>query len=303
MSVLRKALPEALDPDRTDDDFGQFIWIVPGEFVAKHGCSERYIGRSLTFLREDTKRFFAEVAIRPFLKSFPEQTLAFVHECNQDDNYHVRRLASEGIRPLLSWAQRVSLDPAQIVEVLDRLHRDSTRYVTRSVANTLNDISKQDPRIIISTNNGWRKAKKQNAAELQWMVRHALRTLVKRDHLPAFELLGYSPKPVVRIAGLRSSTEVRVGESFECCFRLRSNARQKLLVSMRIFFLKANERQATKVFAVKNVELDKEKKIELTKKQPFKPVTTRMLYPVLHKAEITVNGKVLAITEFELVAP
>ena len=303
LSVLRKALPEALDPDRTDDDFGQFIWIVPGEYVAKHGCSEPHIGRSLAFLREATKRFSAEGAIRPFLKSFPDRTLAFVHECTQDDNYHVRRLASEGIRPLLPWAQRVSLDPAQIVEVLDRLHGDSTRYVTRSVANALNDISKQDPGIVISTLKGWWKAKKQNAAELQWMTRHALRTLVKRDHLPALELLGYSPKPAVRIAGLRSSTEVRVGENFECCFRLRSNARQKLLVSMRIFFLKANGRQAAKVFAVKNVELDKGEEIELTKKLPFKPVTTRVLYPGLHKAEIAVNGKVLAATEFELVAP
>ena len=301
LTVLGTALPEPLDPTRTDDDFGQYIWIVPGEYAARHGCNERHLARSLAFLRESTQRFSAEGAIRPFLKAFPAQTMAFVRECATDANYHVRRLASEGTRPLLPWAARVSLAPKQIVKVLDLLHRDPTRYVTRSVANALNDLSKQDAALVLATLKRWRKAKKQQLPELEWMTRHALRTLLKADHLPALELLGYTRSPALQIAEFEATQSVSIGESFECSFRLHSGKKQKLLIALRIHFLKASGKHAPKVFALKDVELKKGEELAVAKKQLFKPITTRVLYPGLHKAEVVANGKLLATTEFELV--
>ena len=101
LAILERALPEPLDPHKTDDDFGTFIWIVPGEYVARFGCSEPHLQASLSFLHEATKRCSSESAIRSFLNAFPEQTLDFVRACARDEHYHVRRLASEGIRPLL----------------------------------------------------------------------------------------------------------------------------------------------------------------------------------------------------------
>ena len=101
IKVLEKALPPPLDPTKTDDDFGTFIWSVPGEYVARHGCNEAHIDESLAFLQKATKRFTSENPIRPFLKQFNKRTMKFVHECARDENYHVRRLASEGIRPFL----------------------------------------------------------------------------------------------------------------------------------------------------------------------------------------------------------
>ena len=98
VDVLGRALPSPLDPDREDDDFGEFIWVVPGEYVAAHGCIEEYLDTSRAFLREATMRFSSESAVRPFLKHFPEQTVAFLRDCAEDPNYHVRRWASEGIR-------------------------------------------------------------------------------------------------------------------------------------------------------------------------------------------------------------
>ena len=71
VAVLEAALPEPLDPDLTDDDFGKYIWLVPGEYVAKHGCNSEHLTTSLNFLRESTKRSSAESAIRPFLQQFP----------------------------------------------------------------------------------------------------------------------------------------------------------------------------------------------------------------------------------------
>ena len=301
IKILRNSLPQPLDPTKTDGDFGQFIWVVPGEYVARHGCSRRYLARSLAFLGEATKRFSSEGAIRPFLKGFPEETMAFVHHCAESDNYHVRRLASEGIRPLLPWAERVKLPAKRIAEVLDKLHADPTRFVTRSVANNLNDISKSDSRIVVATLKRWLRQKRQDSDELEWMVRHALRTLTKRDHMPALEMLGFARKPAVELSGLKSTRRVKVGESFECSFRLRSDKRQKLLITMRLHFLKANGTLAPKVFSLKKIEADEGEVVELTKRQPFRPLTTRVLYPGRHLAEIVVNGQVVAASEFELV--
>ena len=298
--VLLDALPEPLDPTRTDDDFGQFIWVVPGEYVAKHGCTADFIDMSLDFLREATKRFSSEGAIRPFLKRFPEQTLAFVHECTADTNYHVRRLASEGIRPFLPWAMRADVPVDAILGVLDKLHTDHTRYVTRSVANTLNDISKIDPGPVIETLERWRDEGEQRDQELSWMMRHALRTLLKQDYTEALELLGYSTEPKFRLSKQEISETVAVGDSFEWRATLTSLADQKLKVTLRIHYLKANGSLSAKVFAVRDGDFRKGDSFEIVKRQPFRPVTTRTLYPGTHYAELVVNGKSRRKQAFDL---
>ncbi len=300
-NTLLRALPEPLDPNKTDDDFGSFIWVVPGEYVAKHGCTDEYLVESLAFLREATKRFSSEGAIRPFLNRFPDETMAFVHECAVDENYHVRRLASEGIRPFLPWAMRAELPVDAIIDVLDRLHADTTRYVTRSVANTLNDISKLDADAVIGTLERWRESGRQREAEILWMTRHALRTLLKTDNAAALSLLGYPTTPKFRVSGQRASDVVRVGEDFVWACTLTSLARQKLKITLRIHFLKANGKHSTKVFAVKNGDFDKGDAIQINKRQSFKPITTRALYPGTHYAELVVNGVTRKKLAFELV--
>jgi hypothetical protein len=49
---------------------------------------------------------------------------------------------------LLPWAKRVPAilaHPRATLPVLDALHRDESEYVRRSVANHLNDLSRQQP--------------------------------------------------------------------------------------------------------------------------------------------------------------
>jgi 3-methyladenine DNA glycosylase AlkC len=299
--ILEQALPPPLNPALTDDDFGSYIWVVPGEYAARHGCTSRHLKRSLRFLRETTKRFSAESAIRPFLREFPEATLEFVHRCAEDDNYHVRRLASEGTRPLLPWATRVNLPTDHIVTLLDKLHADPTRYVTRSVANNMNDLSKQDPALVIGTLKQWQKAKRQQSAELDWMVRHSLRTLTKRDHAPALSLLGYSTEPKVQLSNLQVPSKIKVGDTLNCRFDLHSLVAQKLLVTLRVFFLKANGKQAPKVFTVTKAEFDSGQRSTLGKKLSFRPMTTRVMYPGAHRIEVVVNGQTQTGQDFQLI--
>ena len=300
LKILQSALPPKLDPTKTDNDFGKFIWIVPGQFAAEHGVTQKHLQRSLKFLREATMRFSSELAIRPFLKAFPDETMTHVHSWAADKNYHVRRLASEGIRPLLPWAMRVQLPAQQVVDVLSLLHADPARFVTRSVANTLNDISKSNPELVIATLRDWQKQKQQQPKELAWMTKHAARTLLKQDHPPALSLLGYAAKPKISFAKSTATKSVAVGESFRWQTQLVSEQQQQLKINMKIEFLKNNGSYGARVFAVEDRTFNKGEILNIDKRQPFKPLTTRTLYTGKHYAELVVNGVSIDRREFEV---
>ena len=307
VKILLDALPPELDPTLSDDDFGHFIWIVPGEYVAKHGCNKKHLSLSLEFLKQATKRFSSEGAIRPFLREFPQQSMAAIHTWSTHDNYHVRRLASEGIRPNLPWAARANVPVEDIIEVLNKLYSDATRYVTRSVANNLNDITKTHPHLVVDTLNKWHKdngiqGKEPNKTnkELAWLSKHALRTLLKEDHPQALELLGFTTKPAFQIKNLDVTNKVTLGESFVWSCDLVSQAQQQLKITLKIYFLKANGSHSAKVFAVKEGQFKKGDELHIHKKQLFKPLTTRVLYPGLHSAELIINGVSKQKCDFEL---
>lgn len=301
-AILDRALPKPLDPDLTDNDFGEYIWVVPGEFVAKYGCTRQHLAHSLEFLKQSTRRFTAEGAIRPFLSQFMAETMDFVTECAGDENYHVRRLASEGIRPFLPWAERVLVPHDKVTAVLDLLYADPTRYVTRSVANTVNDLSKVDSELAVKTLRRWRRDGLQARSELDWMTRHGLRTLLKTGNPGALALLGFTKTPHIKISNLQTSSSVRVGEQLSCSFSLESSAPQKLLLLLKVFYLKANGSFGPKLFHIKTLETKAIQRDEISKNIQFKPMTTRVMYPGKHQLQILVNGQVMAERDFVLQA-
>ncbi len=193
--VILAALPPRLDENLTDNDFGDFIHAPYAHFVAEYGCTPEDLEFSLEALREITMRFSAEFAIRDFINAFPETTLATIASWAADPNYHVRRLCSEGTRPTLPWARRLVIPVEATIPVLDRLYADPTRYVTRSVANHLNDISKVDPDLTLATLQRWQSTGEQDPAEMRFMLRHATRTLIKKGHPERHGPVGDEPGP------------------------------------------------------------------------------------------------------------
>lgn len=299
-NVLRRALPEPLDPSLGDDDFGQFIWAVPSEFAARQGCTQKRLKLSLELLRETTQRFSAEFAIRPFLKTHQNETYAFLKDCAKHTNYHVRRLASEGTRPNLPWGLRINLPTDQTIAMLDALHADPTRFVTRSVANNLNDVSKSEPAVVLSALKRWTKLKQQEQPELDWMTKHALRSLVKSDHAGALAMLGYPAKPAFKLSDIDCADVVKIGGSLDWSATLTSVKRQKLKIVLRVHFLKSNGSHSPKVFALKDVSATKGESLDLKKRLAFKAMTTRALYPGEHHVELVVNGVARGKTRFML---
>ncbi|MEM9336831.1 MAG: hypothetical protein AAGA35_03180 [Patescibacteria group bacterium] len=295
------ALPEPLDPTKTDNDFGDFIFAPLGEYVVQHGLSKKHFKTSLKTLKKITQRFSMEDAIRFYINEFPKETLVELKKWSTDKNYHVRRLVSEGTRPLLPWSGRISIGTKETLPLLDTLHADPTRYVTRSVANHLNDIAKSDPDTVITTFKRWQKAGKQNKKELEWMTKHALRTLIKQGHPGALALIGYHTNPAISVSKVASNKKtLRRGEVFEFSFSITAAADEKLLIDYVVDFKKARG-SAPKVFKITQTEIKKGETKEFSKRHFFKAdATTFKLYPGQHTITLQINGKQYSSVSFTL---
>lgn len=299
---LEAAMPSRLDPALTDDDFGHFIHAIPGILAVRHGL-ENHRERALDLIFVATQRFSMEFYIRPFLNRWPEETLARLAEWSKDENYHVRRLVSEGTRPRLPWAKSVTLTQEQTVPLLNGLQGDQTRYVTRSVANHLNDIAKIDADRVVALLQDWSIAGKQSAKELDWMTRHSLRTLVKQGHVGALDLLGFRADAPVQVSAEILTPVVAMGDAVSFEIEITSQTYCPVLVDYRIDFARADGKRAEKVFKLKQGKVSFGAPLTLKKSHKLKAgASTFTLYEGPHRITIQVNGMDHTVLNFELTA-
>ena len=257
----------------------------------------------LNTLKECTKRFTAEFAIRPFLRDYPSQTLTIMHKWAKDDNLHVRRLVSEGTRPLLPWGLRLhnfADNPDLIIPLLEQLRDDSSEYVRRSVANSLNDIAKSHPNKVAEVCKKWWVNSNEKRTKL---IKHACRTLLKNGHAGALALFGYPEANLIKVALQLSSPKIEMGEALllTISFSNSLECSQNLLIDYIVHHQKANGSMRPKVFKWTSVLLNAGEQKVMSKKHSFKAVTTRKYYAGEHKIELLINGKVLASQSFSLV--
>ncbi|MEO9684498.1 MAG: DNA alkylation repair protein [Tateyamaria sp.] len=298
---LETAMPTRLDPTLRDDDFGRFIHAVPGVLAVRHGL-EAHSARALDLLYAATQRFSMEFYIRPFLNRWPQETLAQLALWARDDNYHVRRLVSEGTRPKLPWARKVALTLDQTLPLLDILQADGTRFVTRSVANHLNDVAKTDADAVLQRLAQWDADERQRAAERAWMQRHALRTLVKQGHSGALSMLGYAGDVPVAASLSISTPKVAMGEALEFEVVLSAASDLPVLVDYRLRFARPGGRTGEKVFKLKVGKVTAGKPLSLTKIHKIKAnATTFEWHPGTHGLVVQVNGVDRAEATFEVV--
>ena len=302
LSILLDSLPQALDTKKTDNDFGDFIYATYAEFVRIYGCTKESINTSLDALKTISQRFSVEFAIRDFINNFPMQTLQMLEECSLSSNYHLRRLASEGLRPNLPWGKKITIDYHTPLLYLEKLYYDPTRYVVRSVANHLNDISKIDSTLVISTLNQWKASKKQKSQEMEYLITHALRTLLKNGDKQALELLGYTTNPSIEVSDFTlSHKSIKIGESLELEFAITATQKSQLLINYTLGFRTKSGKLSPKVYKIKKLTLQKDESITLYKKHLFKPaMSTRTFYSGEQQLLLQINGKVYANETFIL---
>lgn len=279
---------------------GGFADMVLPEFVGRHGLG--HFELSLEALRELTPYSSAEFAIRPYIAQDPDAVLTHALRWAEDENEHVRRLASEGTRPRLPWARRLPLlmaEPQRARPILEKLRADPSDYVRRSVANHLNDIAKDHPDWVLELLEGWPR----EPAETQWIVKHALRNLIKAGHPRALRLVGATLGAKVQLQSFSVAPKiVRLGQTLQLNATLVSTARQaqKLVIDYALHYVKKNGERSRKVFKLRTLELAGHAEIAITKNQTMADFTTRVHYPGRHAVELLVNGLTVAQGHFML---
>jgi 3-methyladenine DNA glycosylase AlkC len=294
LKIILKSLPPELDPNKTDDDFGDFILAPFSYFVVGSGLNDKYLELSLNAISELTKRFTCEDAIRFFINKYPDKSFEFMQFMANSNNYHQRRLASEGLRPKLPWCVGLDFDYQKSIAILDKLYFDKTRYVMRSVANHLNDIAKIEPNLVIKTLIKWQQENKQkNKKQWGFLVKHSLRTLIKKGDKKTLEFLGFNPNPNVEIFDFKiKNADIKIGEYLEFEFEIMGG--EKLIIDYQINY----PNNTKKVFKIKVIDV--KKSITINKKHLFKLMTTKKLYSGEHKICLQINGKIMAQQAFIL---
>lgn len=184
-------LLKTLGPENEEETgmFKKYYWIMPiAKYVEKYGLNDFKI--SMKAIEEITKRNTSEYTIRPFIEQAPDKTLKVILKWSKNKNKHIRRLASEGVRPKLPWATKLQLfidDPKPILPILENLKDDPSKYVQKSVANCLNDILKDNFKIGKKVIETWSK---KPSKERAWIIKHALRNFRKKGDKWALDLVG-----------------------------------------------------------------------------------------------------------------
>ncbi|MGB0878994.1 MAG: DNA alkylation repair protein [Polaribacter sp.] len=168
--------------------FKEFYWVMPiAKYVEKYGLDNFTI--SIKAIEEITKRNTGEYTIRPFLEKFPNKTIQQMLVWSKDKNKHVRRLASEGVRPRLPWAKKLQSfieNPKSIIPILENLKDDDSNYVQKSVANCLNDILKDNEDFGKKRIEKWIE---NPTKQRKWIVMHAIRNFRKKEAIWALRIV------------------------------------------------------------------------------------------------------------------
>jgi 3-methyladenine DNA glycosylase AlkC len=306
LAHLVDALPPALDGEA--DLTGHTAWWPVLTVVERHGLG--HPDASLAALRQMTRRFSAEFAVRPFLKQDLEHTLAVLGRWVHDPDPHVRRWISEGTRPRLPWGEGVpalKLRPA--LHLIAALRADPSAYVRRSVANHLGDVAKDHPALAVDTARAWldEVGGPGGDPERAALVKHALRHLVKVGHPGALALRGAGEVPVDVLAFEVQPAELTLGQALVLRAALAAPAPARAVVDLRLRFPTPAGGWSTKVFKWAELELPTGAPPDGAwageKRLPLRAVTTRQHAEGDVEVGLQVNGEVRATARFRLRLP
>jgi 3-methyladenine DNA glycosylase AlkC len=259
---------------------------------------------SLPALRFFTRFASGEFAIRPFIVKDPRRAMDTLLEWAEDQDEKVRRLASEGCRPRLPWAMALpefQKDPSLILPVLEKLKRDPSDFVRRSVANNLNDISKDHPDVVLDLCSQWQGM----SPEIDQIIKHACRTLLKSGNTKAMRLFGYGDPANLHIKDLSLDKEaIVIGGHIYVSFNLdvRENADCKVRLEFAVHYMKAKGNHSKKVFQI--IEKTFTPGVHPVKRKlSFADISTRKHYPGPHPIAVMVNGEEKARVVLSLETP
>ena len=267
------------------------------DFVEVFGLDDFEV--SMDALEHFTINSSSEFAIRQFIINTQTQSMKQMTLWSRSKNSHIRRLASEGCRPRLPWAVALPYfkkNPLEVLKILELLKDDESKYVRKSVANNLNDISKDNPKIIKQITKKWINQNKNRDA----LLKHGCRTLLKSSDKETLELFGFNEPLDIKIKNFKLPNNIALGSELNFSFDILSDKElSKLRVEFSIDFLRKNGTHNTKVFKIIEGTYSANQK-SISKNYSFKKITTRVYYRGLHRVSIIINGVSFATKEFYL---
>jgi 3-methyladenine DNA glycosylase AlkC len=128
-------------------------------------------------------REIAFMAVRHHIIARPQEAVEILTPWTAAADANVRRFASESTRPRGVWmahAPAFRKNPSLGLPILTPLNADPSRYVQNSVANWLNDASKDHPDFVRDVCSEWLAARPGEKATV-YIANRALRTLRKKS--------------------------------------------------------------------------------------------------------------------------
>jgi 3-methyladenine DNA glycosylase AlkC len=227
--------------------------------------------------------------------------MAYVRVWAEDEDHHVRRLASEGCRPRLPWAMALPAfkkDPSLLLPILEKLKNDESESVRKSVANNLNDISKDHPKWVLDICEQWYGQTRNT----DWIVKHACRSMLKAGNRRALLLFGFDDPTHISVENLTLDREtLSIGQDLLFTFELRVNTEEPCQVRLElgVYYVKAKGNLSRKVFHIKEGSFDPGNH-PISRKHSFENQSTRKHYAGEHQISIIVNGVEKTKASFEL---
>lgn len=278
-----------------------FPYIFLADYIELFG--QEHFSEAMRAIQEVTQLISAEFAIRPFIVRYPDKTMKQMLLWSKHQSHHVRRLSSEGCRPRLPWAMALpefKKDPSIILPILENLKTDSSLFVRKSVANNLNDISKDHPHIVLAIAKRWKGLSK----ETDWILKHGSRTLLKNGSREALTFHGFNSelKSVIKKLNIVSK-KVKIGASTSFSFEIASGEKKPSMFRLEyaIHFITSSGKVSRKVFQIAEKVIVPNQPTTFSRKHRFTDFTTRKHFPGKHVLEIIVNGESKAEVKFDLV--
>lgn len=270
------------------------------DFIEVYGIDN--YNTSIKAFETITQFVSCEFAVRPFIINNQKAMLKQMFDWSNHKHPMVRRLATEGCRPRLPWVMAISSlkeNPKPIISILENLKNDVSESVRRSVANNLNDISKDNPKTVIELVKKWKGVTKETDS----LTKHACRTLLKQGNSEVMNLFGFGAVDKIKITDFKILTEtVKIGSVLEFSFNLvnTSSITSKIRLEYGLYYQKANRSLSKKVFKISEKDYLKKSKTKINRKQSFKIITTRKFHFGKHQVSIIINGTEFEKIDFEL---
>jgi 3-methyladenine DNA glycosylase AlkC len=283
---------------RQDFRQGGLEFIFFPDYIATYGLAD--YETSVRAMESVTQFITCEFGIRPFIVKYYDRMLQQMENWSLHENEHVRRLASEGSRPLLPWGMGVPAlkkDPQVNLQLLDNLKNDPSESVRRSVANHLNDLAKNHPQTVIEIARKWQGFSPETDA----VIRHGLRTLLKQSHPEILQFYGLDSAGLEFSAFTVHTPTVAIGDSLEFSFQLENTGPARTIrLEYAIYYKRQQDNVSRKVFKISEKTYRSGEKIEVMRRQSFRPITTRRFYAGIQQVSILINGAEQVPADFEL---